>query len=225
MPKRAARSPDRPLPFGADRFGALWQRLVASPPSPDAAAVYGTLAAALGAPNRHYHTLDHIRDCIDRVDRVAERLAQPDAVEVALWFHDAILEPGAADNERRSAQLFVDCAQGASAALRQRVVRLILATAHSASIAFDDRAYIVDIDLAGLAEPWDEFIRKGELLRREAVFQRDDAYYRNQVTFLGRLLSRRWIFATEYFRRNHEAAARSNLERLLALRAEQGYAP
>jgi predicted metal-dependent HD superfamily phosphohydrolase len=225
MTPRSAPSARRSVTtFGADRFGALWQRIVASPPSPDAATVYGTLAAALGAPNRHFHNLDHIRDCVEWVDRVAPLLSEPDAVETGLWFHDAILEPGASDNERRSAQLFVDCARGAPAAFRQRVARLILATAHSSTTAFDDRAFIVDIDLAGLAAPWDEFMYKGDLLRREAVAQDDETYYRGQVGFLARLLERRWIFATEHFRTRHEAAARANLERLLALRAGEGYA-
>jgi predicted metal-dependent HD superfamily phosphohydrolase len=211
--------------FGADRFGALWQRLVASPPSPDAATVYGTLAAALGSPGRHYHTLAHIRECIECLDGIAAQVRDPDAVEAGLWFHDAILTPGAWDNERRSAELFVACAQGAEQALRVRVVRLILATAHGASALFDDRAWIVDIDLVGLAAPWDRFIHNGDLLRREAVAQSDDTFYRGQVAFLGGLLKRRSIYATAHFRLHHEAAARENLERLLRLRADAGYAP
>ena len=210
--------------FGADRFGALWQRQVAAPPSPDAATVYGTLAAALGGPDRHYHTLGHIRDCIECLDDVASHVSDPDAVETALWFHDAILTPGAWDNERRSAELFVACAQGAEPARRVRIVRLILATAHSATAQFDDRAWIVDIDLAGLAAPWDLFMHNGDLLRREAVAQSDDRFYRGQAAFLGGLLNRRSIYATDHFRHHHEAAARANLERLLRLRADAGYA-
>jgi predicted metal-dependent HD superfamily phosphohydrolase len=217
----ASRSP--PLAFGPARFRALWERSVASPPSPDGASVYATLAAALGAPNRHYHTLDHIRDCVEWVDRIASLLAQPDAVELGLWFHDTILDPGAADNERRSAELFVACSVGASPSFRHRVARLILATAHLAATAYDDRAYIVDIDLAGLAAPWDDFMQKGDLLRREFADQDDAAYYGAQVRFLRRLLDRRWIYATRHFRAGHEADARANLERLLALRAAQGY--
>jgi predicted metal-dependent HD superfamily phosphohydrolase len=209
--------------FSAARFEALWRRQAArSTAAP--ATVYATLARLLGAPTRHFHNLDHIRDCIRLVDEVSPLLSDADSVELALWFHDAVLEPGARDNERRSAALFLELADGASRELRHHVARLILATAHSGATMYGDRAYVVDIDLAGLGAPWDEFIHKGELLRREAAMQSDDAYYRSQVAFLGRLLARRRLYATEYFRATLEAPARANLSRLLALRASEGYA-
>lgn len=184
---------------------------------------YAELDRLLGAGNRHFHNFEHIRDCIERVDEVAPLLGSADSVELALWFHDAVLEPGAGDNERRSAALFVDLSDGATQTFRHHIVRLILATAHCASTMYGDRAYVVDIDLAGLGAPWEEFMRKGDLLRREARGQSDDAYYARQVVFLGRLLERRWLYATDYFRTTHEGPARSNLTRLLALRASQGY--
>lgn len=209
--------------FGAGRFESLWKRKVARSTAP-AATVYATLDRLLGAPTRHFHNLSHIRDCIGLVDEVAPLLADPDAVELALWFHDAVLEPGAADNERRSAALFLELADGAPPALRRQIARLVLATAHGDSHLGGDPAYVVDIDLAGLGAPWDEFMHKGDLLRREASRQGDDEYYRSQVTFLGRLLARPTLYATDHFRATLEGAARSNLSRLLALRASQGYA-
>jgi predicted metal-dependent HD superfamily phosphohydrolase len=209
--------------FGARRFEALWRRRIASPPSPGGAAVYRRLAGSLEEPSRHYHTLEHIRDCVERADSVADRLEDADAVELALWFHDTLLTPGAPDNERRSTRLFLELAGGAAPALRCRVARLILATRHVRAATGGDRAYIVDIDLAGLAAPWDRFMHAGELLRREAPHQSDAEFYRGQVAFLGALLERRYLYATEHFRARCEAPARANLARLLALRASQGY--
>jgi len=209
--------------FGARRFEALWRRRIASPPSPHGAAVYERLAASLEAPSRHYHTLAHIRDCVERVDSIADRLEDAGAVELALWFHDTLLTPGARDNERRSTLLFLDLAGGAARSLRCRVARLILATTHARAAVGGDRAYIVDIDLAGLAAPWDRFMQAGELLRREAPEQSDADFYRGQVGFLSALLERPHLYATEHFRASCEAPARANLARLLALRAAQGY--
>jgi len=211
-------------PFGADRFAALWSRCVDSPPSSDAATVYAGLVREFSAPDRHFHTLAHIRDCVQRVDEVAPLLGQRDEVELGLWFHDAIYAPGDPANERRSAELFLGFAAGAAPGFRQRVSRLILATRHIAPVQYDDRAFIVDIDLAGLGEPWEEFMHKGDLLRREFAGVSDAAYYGAQVVFLQRLVERRSLFATAYFRAAHETAARSNLQRLLALRASEGYA-
>lgn len=213
------------LPFGADRFAALWARHASTPPSPDGATVYADLKRRLDAPVRHFHNLDHIRECVQHVDEVAHELREPDAVEMGLWFHDAVYEPGAADNERRSAELFVALSPGAPAAFRHRVTRNILATRHAAFVQYDDRAYVVDIDLAGLGAPWEDFMRKGDLLRRELAGQSDDAYYRAQVGFMNGLIRRPAIYATGYFRTRFEAAARDNVERLLELRAAQGYVP
>lgn len=211
-------------PFSADRFATLWSRCAATPPSPDAATVYADLKRLLGAPHRTFHNLGHIRDCVERVDEVADQLDEPDAVEMGLWFHDAVHEPGAVDNERRSAELFVALSPGAKAGFRYRVARNILATRHSARMQYDDRAYVVDIDLAGLGAPWEEFMHKGDLLRRELASQSDAVYYRAQVGFLRSIVRRPNVYTTDHFRTRYEARARDNLERLLALRAAQGYA-
>lgn len=213
------------LPFGAERFAALWARRASTPPSPDGATVFADLKRRLEAPTRHFHNLDHIRDCVEYVDEVASELREPDAVEMGLWFHDAVHDPGAADNERRSAELFVALSPGASTGFRHRVARNILATRHAAFVQYDDRAYVVDIDLAGLGAPWDDFMQKGDLLRRELAGQSDGTYYRAQVGFLNGLIRRPTIYSTGYFRGRFEAAARGNLQRLLELRAAQGYAP
>ena len=68
-------------------------------------------------------------------------------------------------------------------------------------------------------------MREGDLLREEFAAQSDDQYYNGQVCFLARLKRRPWFFATEYFRARCESQAQANLDRLLALRAEQGYRP
>ena len=67
----------------ATRFGALWRRCVASPPSPVAADVYADLRARLSEPAREFHNLGHIDDCLTRLDEVTPHLADPDAVEIA----------------------------------------------------------------------------------------------------------------------------------------------
>ena len=101
----------------ADRFGEVWRRCVTSPPSPDPAAVYADLRERLSAAGREFHNLGHIDDCLRHFDEIAPRLMDRDAVEIALWFHDAVYEPGNPDNERRSAQLFLEQSKGAPAAV------------------------------------------------------------------------------------------------------------
>jgi predicted metal-dependent HD superfamily phosphohydrolase len=210
---------------GAARFAEVWERCVASPPSPSAKDVYGELRDRLGGNDRRFHNLGHIDECLRHLDRVAALVRDRDAVELALWFHDAEYSPGDATNERRSAELFVRLAPGASALLRRRVVGLILATRHRFPARTLDRRYIEDIDLIGFGAPWDKFMHNGDLLRNEFSSQSDQQYYAGQVAFLAMLERRPVFFLTDYFRTRYEAKAQENIRRLLALRASEGYVP
>jgi predicted metal-dependent HD superfamily phosphohydrolase len=210
---------------GAARFAAVWDRCMAQPPSPPAAQVYAELTRRLGAPDRRFHNLDHIDECLRHLDTVASLVRDRDAIELALWFHDAEYKPGDASNERRSAELFVELAAGANPLLRRRVVGLILATRHRRPARAHDRRFIEDIDLIGFGAPWDKFMHNGDLLRDEFASQSDDRYYKGQVAFLAMLERRPAFFLTDYFRTRYEAAAQENIRRLLALRQSQGYVP
>jgi predicted metal-dependent HD superfamily phosphohydrolase len=198
------------------RFGALWRRCVASPPSPDAAVVYDDLCARLQEPGRKFHNIGHIDDCLTRLDEVSGHLADHDAVEMALWFHDAVYVPGDATNERRSAELFLAHAAGAGPAFRRRVAALILTPRRNRTLRDNDCRFIDDIDLAGFGSPWEEFMHNGDLLRREFASQSDADYYRGLAAFLTSLRRRPRFFRTDWFAKRYEAQAQRNVVRLLA---------
>ncbi len=200
----------------ASRFAALWQRCVDSPPSPDAAAVYADLSARMNSAGRRFHNLGHIDDCLRRFDEIAPRLDDRDAVELGLWFHDAVYEPGDPTNERRSAELFLRQSVGARGLLRRRVTALILTTKRDRTPRSNDCKFIDDIDLAGFGAPWDDFMRNGELLRREFAKQSDADYNRGLSSFLMGLRRRPRFFRTDYFAQRLEKQARNNVDRLLA---------
>lgn len=210
---------------GTSRFEALWQRCVTSPPSPPGSEVFANLRDRYTAPYRRFHNLDHIDDCLRRFDEVAPLLKDPSAVELAIWFHDAVYELGATTNERHSAELFVELSAGARFGLRHRVCSLIMATRHAWVVQGNDRSFMVDIDLSGFGAPWDEFIESGARLREESSALSDDKYLVGQVFFLDRLRRRKHFFATDYFRDKYEANARANLHRLLDDLSRRGYAP
>src|SRR5262245_16777562 len=115
------------------------------------------LCALYAAPERHYHNQQHLLQCLMEL-RNSPNPDQP-AIEVALWFHDAIYDPRRSDNEQRSAEL-------AAARLSEvklpddfihEVTRLILATVHKSSPVAADEQLIVDIDLAILGQPQEIF--------------------------------------------------------------------
>jgi predicted metal-dependent HD superfamily phosphohydrolase len=69
-------------------------------------AVRGRLVARYSEPHRHYHTWSHVLSCLDARERIAP--LAPLEVDVALWFHDAIYDPRAHDNEDKSAALMLE---------------------------------------------------------------------------------------------------------------------
>ena len=104
--------------------------------------VFAELDRRYRESGRHYHTWEHIRECLEELDRArkqgeageaaAVETAAVDtaAVQTALWFHDAVYDPRAADNEERSARLARDVVRsmGLSETFGRRVEALILAT-------------------------------------------------------------------------------------------------
>ncbi len=82
--------------------------------------------------------------------------SRPDLVEMAIWFHDIINEPGRSDNEARSADSFRNLAGGSMAdAFIAEVVDLILITTHRQEAVDPDQRILCDIDLASLGCPWE----------------------------------------------------------------------
>ena len=112
------------------RWMTLWQRLSARG---DASVVYNDLVSRYSEPHRAYHTLGHIGHCLDEFEQVRHLATNPDAVELALWYHDAIYDTKTKDSEERSAALAVEEARNASLpdSFGQSVANLIMATKHT----------------------------------------------------------------------------------------------
>ena len=209
-----------PQDWGEARFTALWQRCLAAVP---VVSPYARLAMLYGEPMRRYHTFDHIQHCLQEFDAIVEQLEHADAVEMALWFHDAIYVPGASDNEQRSAQLFRSCAVGGDPGFCQRVDELIMVTTHRVPPRSHDERFIVDIDLSSFGQSWAEFLYDGEDLRAESADLDDAGYYQSQLRFLNSLYQRPNLFQTTFFQARYEQAARTNIERLIARLQAGGY--
>lgn len=205
------------------RFAALWNRTVIGGPA-SAKAVFARLARFYGEPHRHYHTLGHIWRCLEEFDRAVELMDNPDAVEMALWFHDAIYVSGAGDNEWRSADLFRQWSEGyADPVFGKRVGALIMVTTHRESPTERDQRFIVDIDLSSFGLPWDEFERDGRHIRAECADRTDEEYFPGHLRFLLALLNRPAIYFTDYFHRRYEQIARANAQRVVADLRARGY--
>lgn len=183
-------------------------------------ACYEALHRAYTHPHRHYHAVWHIDECLGLFDEYRALAREPRALELAIWFHDFVYRPGAADNETVSAALAVAWLRhlGEDDRLLRTVDRMIRCTAEHLVTPDDppDAALLVDIDLASLAANPEVFARNSELVRREFAHVPDAAFGSGRANALARFAQRTPLYLTPALRERFEARARANLARVLA---------
>jgi predicted metal-dependent HD superfamily phosphohydrolase len=166
-------------------------------------------------PWRRYHTVQHLSECLALFTKSASQALRPAEVEAGLWFHDAVYELRANDNEARSAQLALSVldAGHVRAEVAHRVSSLVLATRHSALPGEADEQMLVDIDLSILGAVPLRFAEYEQQIRDEYSFVPDDVFMQKRREILNAFLARHRIFSTEQFHARFEQPARANLAR------------
>jgi predicted metal-dependent HD superfamily phosphohydrolase len=178
------------------------------------------LEAAYAEPHRRYHDRRHIERCLALLDELVDLTdGERRVLTWAIWWHDAIYDPAASDNEARSAERAKAALreQGASLHEREEVARLIRLTAGH-EVDGEDRlgGLLVSIDLAILAEPPAEYDAYARDVRAEYTHVPDDLWRLGRAQVLQRFLAAPVIFPDLGFRARLEAQARANLARELA---------
>jgi predicted metal-dependent HD superfamily phosphohydrolase len=174
------------------------------------------LLQAWAEPQRHYHTTQHLIECLALLEPELHSTQHPGEVELALWFHDAVYDPKAKDNEARSADWACQAlAQaGAGEAVQQRVRALIMATCHDAEPVDPDARLLVDIDLAILGAEPARFAEYDAQVRAEYRWVPGWLYRRKRQQVLAGFLARPVIYGTARFQERFERAARENLSKV-----------
>ncbi len=169
-------------------------------------------------PGRHYHGWGHISACLAQFDRIEHLLLDPIAVEIAIWFHDAVYIPGGKRNELDSAELAYNSLRPAGHELAQKVKAYVEATDyfHDSGIADPDLDYLKDIDFSAFGKPFDAFWRDVERLRRENGEDSTPAASVSRLAFYRQILDGRVeLFRTAYFRDSLLENALDNIDRAL----------
>lgn len=206
------------------RFESLWNRCrTGSGAGAHAEDVYEEVQAYYSEPGRHYHTPTHIEHCLSQFDLAADEMDDPDAVEMAIWFHDLVFDANASDNELQSARRFVELAGDAMAPdFKTKVYDLIMATAPPRLPKTNDEKFMLDIDLSSFGLPWQDFVRDSTAVRRESPELSDAEFFPGQRAFLESLVSREHFYFTDFFRSRIEDTARRNIKRHLKSLREKG---
>jgi predicted metal-dependent HD superfamily phosphohydrolase len=181
--------------------------------------VYEELITNYSAPERHYHTLQHLGECFARLAESRQLAEHLHEIELALWFHDGIYDVRGHDNEERSASWAEEIALSAGLPpnVATRIRDLILVTKHDAIPESTDSRLLVDIDLAILGAPAERFDEYERQVRQEYAWVPEPLFRQKRREILEAFLARPHIFSTDYFRSRFEAQARANLGRSIAL--------
>jgi predicted metal-dependent HD superfamily phosphohydrolase len=198
-----------------------WLRLLAAleVDSEEGRDVFGTVVEWYSSPGRVYHTLEHIGAVLDALVRLGATPERDPALLLAAWFHDAVYDSRAADNEEQSARLAerVLHGLGVQQAVVEETARLILLTKTHVAAAEDGAGRrLLDADLAVLGESEQVYREYARGIRREYAWVPEEDYRAGRSKVLGTFLGRPAIYATELFRAEREAAARGNLRQEMA---------
>jgi predicted metal-dependent HD superfamily phosphohydrolase len=186
---------------------AAWSDLL-----PDASALGTDLLRRWVEPWRRYHDAEHLAEVLAALDDLAAPVPAP--IRLAAWFHDAIYDPRADDNEERSALLAVSTLPAIGVADRTvaEVVRLVRLTATHDPTPDDPAGELLcDADLAILGSSPARYQRYVTDVRREYAHVPDDDFRAARTRILRGFQQRPTIYRTAAGRSRWESAARRNL--------------
>lgn len=212
------------------RWISLWERQGVSHPHLLPAGL--NLIDAYGMPDRHYHNQTHLRDVLAKLDWAqgalaatgetahlsdADRQRMFDTIEVALWYHDAVYDARAKDNEAQSRDLLLRDAQrmGFDPALTEEAAALVELTARHGQARSLMERIMADCDLAILGAPPAVFKKYDEDIRKEYAHVPAPLYKTGRAKVMAGFAAQERLFKTQAFAQAFGAQAKSNLAQAL----------
>lgn len=192
-----------------DSLRASWNQLLPSEPD-----LGEQLIAAYGDTSRHYHDLRHLSQVLTWVEKLAKEAADIEAVRLAGWYHDAVYDVRATDNEERSAQLLEADLAGTDVPAERvaEVARLVrLTDSHAAEPDDANGRVLCDADLAILGSGPDAYASYARAVRVEYAHVPEEDFRRGRAAVLQSLLDLPHLFNTKRGRAEWEATARANV--------------
>lgn len=179
---------------------------------PDADALGQALIRAWAEPQRRYHDQSHLIWLLDEADRRVALIRDHAFVDYAIWFHDAVYQPGEPDNEKLSADWARTALMAHDLDLAERVARVIEMTKrHEQGEAEGDDALFLDMDIAILGAPWETYCAYAAGIRAEYPHINDAAFSAGRRAFLEKQLERARTFRTDVYENELGETARANM--------------
>jgi predicted metal-dependent HD superfamily phosphohydrolase len=174
------------------------------------------LKAVYENPSRTYHNFNHIQGMLDRLEESRHLAEHPHRIELAIWFHDAVYDSKASDNEIKSAELWT---RKMALFLDDEPLewgrRAILATIDHLPNDDPDIQLLIDLDLAPLGAPYEAFEATTENVYQEYSHLSRHDFHEGRKEFLSKLIGRPRLFGTEFWHSRLEKQARENIGRVI----------
>ncbi len=184
----------------------------------------GDLQKRYAEPHRAYHTWEHIEALLRHFENFKSHFDNPDRVLWALYWHDAIYDPLASDNEVKSAQLLKQEADGLLPAdMLQDAIEIIEATTkheipdNVRPYLKNDMAWFLDMDLSILGQEERVFTEYEKAIRFEYSAIPEDIYTQGRKAILKGFVARETLYFTSTCRDLWEDKARENLQKSVDL--------
>lgn len=190
-------------------FSAAWRALAERLDlAPHRAATLGDeLLARHSEPQRHYHTERHIEAVIGHLHALD---ALSSTTLLAAFFHDAIYDPTAADNEEQSAALLEASIEHAAVAEAATIIRATAGHQLPDAATNDCRAFL-DADLSILGSAPHVYAGYAEAIRAEYAHVPDQDYRVGRAAVLRGFVGRTQLYFTQVGVTRWDTLARSNL--------------
>lgn len=170
-----------------------------------------------GLEGNAYHNVNHIKHCLKEFEEVKDKLKDPEAVRLALIYHDAVYDPKLVYNEEKSGDKFMHDFPNHYKSLK--VTKLIMVTKdHIFPKEYEpdwDYGYMIDIDCAILGAEPDVYDAYREAIAKEYDHVKADEFIDGRSKFIIKMLSRPNIYWSNYFHGKYEYKARHNLTKEL----------
>ncbi|MCH2174469.1 MAG: hypothetical protein MK193_01935 [Lentisphaeria bacterium] len=177
--------------------------------------VFGVLDSHYSDKCRDYHNWNHIKDCLNLIQKHEKHIDNLHLIRFTAWFHDIIYVPGAKDNESKSATFAGQLMGKLDTLFARNLVEMVKWTDYT---TVDVKNYSLtmrlfhDIDHFSFAKNWREYKVDSLLVLKElGLMEYDPHYLQGRLTYLKNLKNK--LFLSTYFDQKYSIRATTNIER------------
>ena len=175
---------------------------------------FDTIIERYSEDSRAYHNLTHIQKMLEYVDTESGKLENAPQVVLAVFFHDAIYDSHATDNEEKSAELVSKLLEplGINQSDADTISQLVISTKlHQPILPGPDNQIFLDADLAILGASPEAYLKYTDAIREEYSWVPEEHYAERRKEVMENFLKRKEIYFSESAREAFEGQARENI--------------